>query len=385
MNSMGKRALSIAVVSAATVGIAFAARSGIKGAGVKAGDDGRIFLSDVSIDDYITVGDYLNIAVEVKKQDVSDDAGKEYINTNYVDALKEAGDEDTVNIGDIVYVTFGGVAKDTGEEITGGSASEYPITIGSGEFIDGFEEAIIGLKKGEEKDFDITFPDPYVSDESLSGKEASFHLKVDSIYHVPVYNDEMAKEIAEELNLSGVSTTTDLENKVQDALKESTDLQFKSDVEEAAWNVLRSNSTAGQIPEEMLKAFRDRVNKEAEESARIYSEKYGTDYTSGDVIKAYMSVDGYTGYMDDYINLVATNSATNALIARKVASEQNLIVTDEEILKRAQYTSIGSMPKDVYERMKDTICIEKVKEWLYANVTVTAPAKEAESEDESGS
>src|SRR5699024_3252132 len=108
-------------------------------------------------------------------------------------------EDGAVENGDTVNIDFDGYVD--GEQFEGGQAEGYDLEIGSGSFIPGFEEQLVGVKTGEEKDVNVTFSEEYHAEE-LAGKEATFKTKVNEIKYkeVPELNDEIENEIDEEVN-----------------------------------------------------------------------------------------------------------------------------------------------------------------------------------------
>ena len=208
----------------------------------------------------VTLGDYK--AVEYKEDRVSvlkKDVDREIQNmlqSNAEEVLKEEG---TVENGNIAVIDFEGF-KD-GVAFDGGKGTEYPLEIGSGSFIPGFEEQLIGMKEGEEKDIDVTFPENYGAAE-LAGQPVVFHVKVDGIKEkkLPELNDEFV----EELKISDDVKTVDQLTK---HVKEQMTAQRKQEAEDKATNQLLDDLcdiTTVEIPQAM-------INEEVESLYNNYS------------------------------------------------------------------------------------------------------------------
>ena len=130
---------------------------------------------------------------------------------NSFEVLKEEG---AVENGDIAVIDFEGFIDD--EPFEGGKATEYPLEIGSGSFIPGFEEQIIGMNIGEEKDIDVTFPKEYAAE--VAGKPAVFKVKLEGIKvkQLPELNDDFV----EELEIEGVKTVEELTKHIRSDIRE---------------------------------------------------------------------------------------------------------------------------------------------------------------------
>ena len=162
----------------------------------------------------VTLGKYTNLGVKKEKVKVEQeeiDHRIEHLLEEYAEVMeKEKG---KVENGDIAIINFAGY-KD-GVAFEGGTAENYSLTIGSKTFIPGFEEAIIGMKKGEEKDIDITFPKDYMSDE-LKGQKVVFKVKVNEIKTRVV--PKLDKDFFDDLAMEGVTNKSELEKQVKEEI-----------------------------------------------------------------------------------------------------------------------------------------------------------------------
>ena len=136
--------------------------------------------------DYVTLGDYKNLTVQVTS--ISESPTEEEITARLQEAMsQEAVDEDaTVQMGDTVMIDLEGTVD--GETFEGGTSENYSVTIGSGKLIDGFEDQMIGMTAGQTKTLDVTFPDTYRR-EDLAGKTARFTITVKTISRYPEVTD----------------------------------------------------------------------------------------------------------------------------------------------------------------------------------------------------
>ena len=145
----------------------------------------------------VTLGDYTGIEVKSKKADVKAKDVEEYLkNMAERNARKVEADKDaTLEVGNIAVFDFVGTLN--GEKFEGGSSENYELEIGSGKFVPGFEDQMVGLKVGEEKDLNITFPKEYTPE--LAGKDVVFHVKVNKIMkkEVPAMDDKWATMVSE--------------------------------------------------------------------------------------------------------------------------------------------------------------------------------------------
>ena len=142
--------------------------------------EGKILeISDKEIKDYIKLGEYKGITVDKTVQDVTEDDIDMQIESVLSMSAEEVEDAETeVADGDVVVIDF--VGKKDGKAFDGGSSEDYELTIGSGQFIDGFEEGLLGAKKGETRDLNLTFPEEY-GNEELNGADVVFTVSVNSL------------------------------------------------------------------------------------------------------------------------------------------------------------------------------------------------------------
>lgn len=166
------------------------------------------------VDPKIELGKYTNLGIKMDKVKVT----KEEVENRIKSLLDEYAEievkDGSVEDGDIAVIDFTGF-KD-GVEFEGGKGENYSLTIGSKSFIPGFEDAIIGMKKGEEKDIDLTFPEDYMAEE-LKGKAVVFKVKVNEIKTRVV--PKIDKEFFEDLGMEGVTTKEELEHEIKHELE----------------------------------------------------------------------------------------------------------------------------------------------------------------------
>ncbi|KAA1039981.1 trigger factor [Macrococcus equipercicus] len=156
-----------------------------------------IFTAKVTVEPEVTLGDYKGLEVEAADTEVSDEEFEAAINAELARKAELVVKEDgAVENGDVVNLDFDGYVND--EQFEGGKAEGYDLEIGSGQFIPGFEEQLVGAKTGEEKDVTVTFPEEYHAEE-LAGKDAVFKVKINEVKtkEVPELDDELAKELDE--------------------------------------------------------------------------------------------------------------------------------------------------------------------------------------------
>ena len=184
----------------------------------------------------VELGEYTNLGVKKDKVKVSKEEVKERIDAllnEYADLEVKDG---SVCDGDIAIIDFKGM-KD-GVAFEGGTAENYSLTIGSKTFIPGFEEAIIGMNKGEEKDIDLTFPEDYMSEE-LKGQKVVFKVKVNEIKTRVV--PKLDKDFFEDLGMEGVNSKEELEKEITHELEHQKEHEIEHIYEEKCLDKAASN------------------------------------------------------------------------------------------------------------------------------------------------
>ncbi|MCL1965468.1 MAG: trigger factor [Firmicutes bacterium] len=159
--------------------------------------DGLAVLAEVYVRPEVTLGEYKNLNVEREDDTVDDEAvDQEVGRVRQRNAREQEVENRPVRDDDIVTLDYAGTVD--GVAFEGGAAQNQTLTIGSGQFIPGFEEKIVGMGIGEEKDISVTFPKEYHAEE-LAGKDAVFHVKVNAIRtrELPELDDEFAKDVSE--------------------------------------------------------------------------------------------------------------------------------------------------------------------------------------------
>lgn len=274
-------------------------------------------IQDLDIDEYVTLNDYHNMTIEVPKSEVTEDDVKSVINDNLMRVTKGE-----VKSGDIVNIDY--VGKKDGVPFEGGTAYGYDLEIGSGMFIDGFEDGLIGVSAGDTVDLNLTFPENYGAEE-LAGEDVVFTVKVNSIVLADGYDaltDEDIKNYGmdyankEELWAAG-------EKLANDNAKAAYDANVKAN----AINSVVEQSTVNSVPEYLV-----------EEEAESYF-NYMNEVLQGTGIDMETYVTTYYGKdMEEYKSEIMDMSreAVKAyLVYEALARAEGISVTAEELEERA--------------------------------------------------
>lgn len=293
-----------------------------------------IFTAEVALKPEVVLGDYKGLEVpksdlEVTEEEIAGELKREQENNSRsIDV-----DDRAVMDGDKVTLDFEGSVD--GEAFEGGKGTDYPLTIGSGAFIPGFEEQLVGAEIGQEKEVNVTFPENYQAKE-LAGKAAVFKCTVKKIEmkELPELNDDFAKEVSEfdTLEEYKADIKKNLEEKKADAAKRSR--------EDAAVEKAIENASM-EIPDAMLET---QVDQMLDDFARRIQ-------AQGLSMEQYMQFTGATqDAMREQMKPQAMKRIQTRLVLEKIAEAENIQISDErldeEIAKMAE----------MYKMEADMIC-----------------------------
>ena len=327
-------------------------------------------LPEYDASEYVTLGEYKDLTVEVAPVEVTD----EQVMDKIASETKQTLTEGTVESGDTVNIDY--VGKIDGEEFDGGSAEGYDLEIGSCTFIDGFEDGIIGMQVGDTKDLELKFPEDYHSTD-LAGKDVVFTVTVNSISRVPELTDEVADSVVEGMTAEAYQES--VRQDLEDQAKESQ----KTEAEQKLLQAVYENATIDGYPEENLQYTIKRAKDYYEWLASMYG------MSLDDYLKNYgMTQEEF----NEQIQPVAEEALGEEMTLLAIAKEENIEVSDEEYeAGLARYAEAQGMddPSKLEEAygenyIKNSLLQEKVLDFLYENATIEEVAEtEAESESES--
>ena len=344
-------------------------------------DDKVVLVATVPVKPDVKIETYKGIKIKKVEYTVTD-ADVERDIENARDRIAEKVDvtDRAAKDGDTVNIDF--VGKADGEEFEGGSAEKYDLTLGSGAFIPGFEEQVVGMKLGETKDINVTFPEDYQA-ESLKGKPAVFTVTLHKITgkKLPELNDEFAKKM-------GSDSVDAYREKVRQRLVESAKSKSRNETEYNILSEIAKGATA-DIPDAMI---------EAQEDYSLRNMEYNLMY-QGIKLDDYLSYIGSTRaeYKKNFEE-EARSTVLQQLILEKVMKLENITATEQEIDAEIakQAASVGKSAEDYKKTMdprqleyiENDIKVTKTFEFLEKNnemyldpaqgTAKKAPAKKAE-------
>lgn len=305
-------------------------------------EEGKNFVFTLTFTPYpeVKLGDYKNLEAEKVVEPVTDEQVEKRLedmrehHANMVDAAEG----DTVQNGDFITLDFEGSVD--GEKFDGGTAQDYPLTIGSKSFIDNFEDQLIGAKVGEEREVKVTFPENYhVKD--LAEKPAVFKCKINKIQHkeLPALDDEFAKKA------SKFETLAELKEDVRKNLEIAADRQAVRKQQEKVIEKAVENMTIDLPPvmiENRITSLIDQFTAQLE--------------MQGMKIEQYMAMSGtdMDKMREDYRE-TAKKSLLESILLEEVAKAENLKETEEEWNMELAYMAMMYRvnPKQVYKILKE--------------------------------
>ena len=327
---------------------------------VKVTDERTVeYTFEVTLYPEVTLGQYKGLSAQKDAVNVSDeDVNKELEAARKRNARILTVDDREAQMGDTANIDFDGYLD--GERFDGGKAEGYDLELGSGSFVPGFEEQVVGMKIGEDKDINITFPEDYVAD--LAGKAVVFKVKLNSlsVKELPELDDEFAKDVSEFDTLDEYKA--DIREKQEKQQQEMADNKFRSEIIRKACE----NMTV-DIPAVM-------IDDKLEEIVRNYAANFGfTDRNTSleDLLKM-MGVDAAA------IRPSAEMQVKTELLLEAVVKAENMEVTEEdteEYMKKVA-EGIGAKVEDMKSYFSKEFIQEELKKECATNVIIDSAVEE---------
>ncbi|WKB48477.1 trigger factor [Lactococcus lactis subsp. lactis] len=301
--------------------------------------------AEVVVKPTVSLGDYKDLTVEVEAtKEVSDEEVETRLTNSQNNLAELVVKETAAENGDTVVIDF--VGSVDGVEFEGGKGSNHSLELGSGQFIPGFEEQLVGTKAGETVEVKVTFPENYQAEE-LAGKEALFVTTVNEVKakELPELDDELAKDIDEE-----VETLDELKAKFRKELEESKAEAYDDAVETAAIEAAVANAEIKEIPEEMIH----------EEVHRAMNEFLGGMQQQGISPEMYFQITGtseddlHKQYEADADKRVRTN-----LVIEAIAAAENFTTSDEEV--KAEIEDLAGQYNMPVEQVEKLLPVDMLK------------------------
>ena len=321
---------------------------------------------NLNLDKLVTLGEYKGLKLtkeitEVRDEDI-DDAVADALENTYVEVDRPAENGDTVNID---YV---GTME--GEEFEGGSDTGFDLQLGSHSFIDGFEDGLVGAKKGDVVTLDLTFPKNYT--EELSGKAVQFKVTVNKV-------QTTSKEISEEWVKANTEfeSVEDYRRDIRVKLETQNNTDAEDTMEGEAWKMVLENSEVNEYPEEVV------------QYGRYYYDQLLKSYCqqSGITLEQYMEAKNMTA--DDYKEMqtaYAQSMAGQLLIMAAIEKAEGISAEDQQYQESLkELIEASGVDEDTffsyYERfsVEQSLMLERINKIIVDNAVVTEKMVDAET------
>ncbi|AUS08391.1 trigger factor [Laceyella sacchari] len=315
-----------------------------------------IFKATVTVKPEVTLGEYKGLEVEDKDFSVKpEDVDAELERMRKQQGQLEAIEDGVVENGDRVIIDFEGFVD--GKAFEGGKAEQYTLEVGSGTFIPGFEDQLVGMKVGEEKDVNVTFPEEYHAEE-LKGKPATFKVKLHEIkrLNLPELDDEFAQDVSEFDTLAELKA--DIEKNLNERAAKEKENYIRNELVELA-----SEKAEVEIPEVMIENEAENMLHQFEQrlmqqglNLDLYAQFTGQDK---DALKAQ--------FKDDAGKRVRAN-----LVLEAIAKAENIEVTEADIEQEIQEMAkeMSREADEVRRILEAQNALESVKEQLRVKKTI---------------
>ena len=336
-----------------------------------------IFTAEVAVKPEVTLGAYEGVEVpkteiNVTDEEVDAEVDKEREKNSRTTTVEDRGVEN----GDMIKLDFDGSVD--GVAFDGGKAENYDLTVGSGSFIPGFEEQLVGVKAGEEKEVKVTFPEDYHA-KDLAGKEAVFKCKVNEIKvkELPEANDEFAQDVSE------FDTLAEYKEDLKKKLTERKEAAAKNAKEAAAVEAAVANAEM-DIPDAMVDG---QVRQMANDFARRIQ-------SQGLTVYQYFQFTGMTAEkLMDQMKPEALKRIKNSLVLEAIAAKENFEIAEEKIEEELKKMSEAykmevdkikeALGESGLDQMKAELKIQAAVDFIRDKATeVEKKAEEAEEKKE---
>ena len=305
------------------------------------GKDGVVFKCTVAVYPEVTLGQYKGLEAPKAEVNVTDEDVDNRLNEMADRNSRLVSVEREIQKGDTADIDFEGF--DNGVPFDGGKGENFDLEIGSGSFVPGFEDQLVGLKAGDEKDVVVTFPENYTKE--LAGKEATFKCKIHEVKETikPELDDEFAKDVSEFDTLAALkkSIKADLAAKRQEAV----DREFENEAV-----VLAGKNMTCNIPTCMID---EQVDKHLEQfSYQLQSQGMKMD----DYLKM---IGGDVKGMRDSMRPMAEQTVRSNILLSEIVHQENLDVTEEEV--EEELKKLAEQYKMELDRIREMVDVEAVK------------------------
>lgn len=294
-----------------------------------------IYTAEVTVMPEVELGSYKGIEAKKEAAEVTDEDVENRLKEMQSQNTREEVKEGAIEKGDIAVIDFKGFVDDVAFE--GGEATDFPLEIGSGSFIDNFEDQLVGLSKGDSKDVNVTFPEQYGKEE-LNGKAAKFEVTVKDVKRkeLPEINDAFASDVSE------FETLEELRNSLKEEIKKAKEDKAQHDYELAVFEAVVANANV-EIPEALVNRELDGMLRDLEGRLK---------YQGLDLDTYFKYTNSSEADFREQMKEIAGRNVKNELVMAEIAKAENFEATDDEI--KAKATELANQFGDK-EKLDETI------------------------------
>lgn len=326
-------------------------------------------IEDLEIASYVTLADYKNMKVQVQKPATDDESIENYINSKL---LVGSITDRAVEKGDVADIDF--VGKKDGVAFQGGTGQGYKLEIGSGAFIPGFEDGLIGVMPGDTVDLNLTFPENYSGSAELAGQAVVFTVTVNGIDATAEYATVTVEEM-ERMGLSYASKD-ELWKAGKQAVEENAQKEYQENIKSAIVQKLLEESVISSVPEYLVE---EEIQNYSIYMENVAKNSYGVDLETFVTNMFRITMEQY----NEQLNEMCEDTIRQFLVIEAVARAEGIDVTEDMVNEKAGIQAVGygfASPEEfinevgystfrmslvqekVLERLMETVAVENAKE-----------------------
>lgn len=330
--------------------------------------EGYVGFQDLNIEEYVTLADYKNLKVTAVRPSVDDESIESYINSRLLVGKITSR---AVKEGDVVDIDFEG--KKDGIAFDGGTASGYKLAIGSGSFIPGFEDGLVGVMPGETVDLNLTFPENYTNEE-MAGQDVVFTVTVNGIEGSASYETVTPEEMAE-MGLS-YKTKEEVWEAGKTEVEKNAEETYNANAKSAVVQKVVEESTIKSVPDYLIEEEAQNYNHYLESLAQaMYNMDLETFVTNayGVTMEQYNARmnEMFTDTVEQYLVMEAVSRAEGMEISETMISEkadqeaaEYGYASGEELLREVGFATyrMSIVQEQVVERLMELVTVEEETE-----------------------
>ncbi len=309
---------------------------------MKIEDDGSVVLT-ITTEVYpeVTLGEYKGLEITKEKAAVTDEQVQAELDRMAQNVASTETVERAAEMGDTANINFEGFLD--GKPFDGGKGENFDLKLGSGSFVPGFEEQVVGMSAGEEKDIDITFPEDYHAE--LAGKAVVFHVKCNkvTVTNVPALDDEFAKDVSE------FNTLDELKKDIAAKALEKAQKQIDSAFEQACVDAAAENTTV-DMPKALI---------EAELDTQMERFAYQLQMSGYSVEQYAKMMGGDLNTMRNAFRPAAEKQAKANVTLEKIIEVEGITISDEDM--EAEYAALAEQYSLELDKVKGMVPAEEIQ------------------------